>query len=383
MLIKDNFAEIKGKRIALLTNFSGRNNKGTLTAEILALSKNAKLNLILTPEHGFYGVKAAGESISNSEYWGIPIISLYGNSKLIPPTLANDFDVIVVDLQDIGIRAYTFISTLFYVMQSAAALDKEIIILDRPNPLGGLIVDGNILENEFKSFIGIIPTTYIHGMTIGELALMMKEEGWINSSKSQKSDCKLSIIKMNGWQRWMQWEDTNLDWFPTSPNIPSVDAIRGAAMIGWIGELSLFSVGIGTNLPFQYFGSPQITGDFFETFEDFEWNGTKLIQTEFMPTYGKSSNQVCKGFLLKFEKNNNFTPYTNGIELLITLRHLLPNFFNSPQIEYSKKQMFEKATGTSKILELLFSGGKDEEIRNSANRGLLDFLNLRKKYLLY
>lgn len=188
---------------------------------------------------------------------------------------------------------------------------------------------------------------------------------------------------MNGWQRWMQWEDTNLDWFPTSPNIPSVDAIRGAAMIGWIGELSLFSVGIGTNLPFQYFGSPQITGDFFETFEDFEWNGTKLIQTEFMPTYGKSSNQVCKGFLLKFEKNNNFTPYTNGIELLITLRHLLPNFFNSPQIEYSKKQMFEKATGTSKILELLFSGGKDEEIRNSANRGLLDFLNLRKKYLLY
>lgn len=383
MLIKDNFAEIKGKRIALLTNFSGRNNKGTLTAEILALSKNAKLNLILTPEHGFYGVKAAGESISNSEYWGIPIISLYGNSKLIPATLANDFDVIVVDLQDIGIRAYTFISTLFYVMQSAAALDKEIIILDRPNPLGGLIVDGNILENEFKSFIGIIPTTYIHGMTIGELALMMKEEGWINTSKSQKSDCKLSIIKMNGWQRWMQWEDTNLDWFPTSPNIPSVDAIRGAAMIGWIGELSLFSVGIGTNLPFQYFGSPQITGDFFETFEDFEWNGTKLIQTEFMPTYGKSSNQVCKGFLLKFERNNNFTPFTNGIELLITLRHLLPNFFNSPQIEYSKKQMFEKATGTSKILELIFGNGKDEEIRNSANKGLLDFVNLRKKYLLY
>jgi uncharacterized protein YbbC (DUF1343 family) len=190
-------------------------------------------------------------------------------------------------------------------------------------------------------------------------------------------------MKMEGWQRWMQWEDTDLLWFPTSPNIPSVDAIRGAAMLGWIGELSLFSVGIGTNLPFQYFGTPEITQDFFDTFGYFDLNGTKIVQTDFMPVYGKFSNQHCKGFLLRFEKDNNFTPYSNGIELIITLRKLYPEFFNPSLVDYSKKQMFLKATGSSNLFDLIFGNGSDSDIRKAASKGVIDFLNLRKHYLLY
>jgi uncharacterized protein YbbC (DUF1343 family) len=383
VLEKSKFAEIKGKRVALLTNFSGRDNKGTLSAEILALSKDVELTLILTPEHGFYGVKAAGERVENSDYWGIPILSLYGSTKLIPSAYADKFDVILVDIQDIGVRAYTFISTLYYVMQSASTLDKEIIILDRPNPMGGMIVDGNVLEDELKSFIGIVPITYLHGLTIGEIATMMKDEGWLKVENKKKNECRLSVVKMQGWQRWMQWEDTGLMWFPTSPNIPSVDAIRGAAMIGWIGELSLFSVGIGTNLPFQYFGTPDLTQDFFDSFGNFDLNGTKVIQADFMPVYGKHANQHCKGFLLKFEKTNIFTPFSNGIDLVITLRNLYPNLFNASVVDYSKKQMFQKATGSSQLFDLIFNNGSDTEIRKAASKGIIEFMNMRKHYLLY
>ncbi|HRT67908.1 MAG TPA: DUF1343 domain-containing protein, partial [Bacteroidota bacterium] len=212
ILQKSNFSQISGKRIALLTNFSGRNSKQELTSDILRNTSKAKLALILTPEHGFYGNYSSGSNVDNSQYKGIPVLSLYGNSKIIPYSYAEQFDVIIVDIQDIGVRAYTFISTLYYVMQSAAEYKKPVIILDRPNPLGGMIVDGNVLDTNFRSYIGLLPIPYIYGMTIGEIATMMNEENWLSDSKNQNSKCDLTVIKMQGWDRWMQWEDTRLPW---------------------------------------------------------------------------------------------------------------------------------------------------------------------------
>jgi len=164
-------------------------------------------------------------------------------------------------------------------MQSAAEYNKPVIILDRPNPLGGMIVDGNVLDINFRSYIGLLPVPYIYGMTIGEIATMMNEENWLSDSKNQNIKCNLTIIKMQGWERWMQWEDTQLPWFPTSPNISSPDAIRGIAMLGWIGELSLFSIGIGTNMPFQYFGSPDFSQSLIEFTSDIEFTATRLFPT--------------------------------------------------------------------------------------------------------
>ena len=382
VLINEKSNLLTNKKVAILTNFAGRTKSGSLSIEALLATSNINLQLIFTPEHGFYGNVAAGENVNDSKYMNIPIVSLYGNGKKIPIKYESDFDVLLVDLQDIGIRAYTYISTLYYVMQSAAELGKEIIVLDRPNPLGGVSIDGNVLEKEWESFIGIIPISYIHGLTIGEIAMMINEENWLSKDMKIKK-CDLKIIQMKGWERWMQWEDTGLMWFPTSPNIPTVDAIRGAAMLGWIGELSLFSVGIGTNLPFQYFGFPTFSNDFFDTFNNFEFNGAKLYQAHFLPVFGKYANQLCKGFILKFEKTNNFTPYSNGIDFLLHIRENFPAFFNIANIEENKQKMFKKATGTSDIFDLLFANKSPDKIRKAASKGLIEFINLREKYLLY
>jgi len=383
VLISEKLDLIKDKKIAILTNFSGRDSKGNLTVEALLSHSNLKISLILTPEHGFFGVKSAGEKVEDEVFMNIPVISLYGNNKKIPYRLAKDFDVILVDLQDIGVRAYTFISTLYYVMQSAVEFKKPVIVLDRPNPLGGVIVDGCTLDLSLKSFVGIAPIAYVHGLTIGEIANMMNQEGWINEKKEKNYRCDLTIIEMKGWERWMQWEDTGLMWFPTSPHIPSVDAIRGAAMLGWIGELSLFSVGIGTNLPFQFFGFPNFDQNFFSTFINLEFNGVMLFQSKFTPAYGKFAGQTCDGFLLKFDRNNNFTPFSNGIELLIKIRSYYPNFFEKDKVESNKALMFQKATGSTELFDLLFNKGSDEQIRRASTKGLKEFLKLREKYLLY
>jgi len=383
VLISEKLDLIKDKKIAILTNFSGRDSKGNLTVEALLSHSNLKISLILTPEHGFFGVKSAGEKVEDEVFMNIPVISLYGNNKKIPYRLAKDFDVILVDLQDIGVRAYTFISTLYYVMQSAVELKKPVIVLDRPNPLGGVIVDGCTLDLSLKSFVGVAPIAYVHGLTIGEIANMMNQEGWINEKKEKNYRCDLTIIEMKGWERWMQWEDTGLMWFPTSPHIPSVDAIRGAAMLGWIGELSLFSVGIGTNLPFQFFGFPNFDQNFFSTFINLEFNGVMLFQSKFTPAYGKFAGQTCDGFLLKFDRNNNFTPFSNGIELLIKIRSYYPNFFEKDKVESNKALMFQKATGSTELFDLLFNKGSDEQIRRASTKGLKEFLKLREKYLLY
>lgn len=383
VLLSERLNLITNKRIAILTNFSGRDSKGNLTVESLMSLSNVKISLILTPEHGFFGIKSAGEKVDDDVFMNIPVISLYGNNKKIPYRLAKDFDLILVDLQDIGVRPYTFISTLYYVMQSAVELKKPVIVLDRPNPLGGVIVDGCVLDMSLKSFVGIAPIPYVHGLTIGEIANMMNQEGWINEKKEKNYRCDLTIVEMKGWERWMQWEDTGLMWFPTSPHIPSVDAIRGAAMLGWIGELSLFSVGIGTNLPFQFFGFPNFDQNFFGTFTNLEFNGVVLFQAKFTPAYGKFAGQTCDGFLLKFDKNNNFTPFSNGIELLLKIRNYYPNFFVKDKVESNKSLMFQKATGSVELFDMLFNKGSDIQIRQVSTKGLKEFLKLREKYLLY
>lgn len=383
VLLSEKFDLLKNKKVAILTNYSGRDSKGNLTVEVLKDIPNIKVKLILTPEHGFFGIKSAGEKVEDDTFMNIPVVSLYGNNKKIPYRLAKEFDIILVDLQDIGVRAYTFISTLFYVMQSAVELNKPIIVLDRPNPLGGVIVDGCTLDMALKSYIGIAPLSYVHGLTIGEISNMMNQEGWINEKNEKNYLCDLSVIKMKGWKRWMQWEDTGLIWFPTSPHIPSVDAIRGAAMLGWIGELSLFSVGIGTNLPFQFFGFPGFSESFFRTFTNLEYNGVTLFQSKFIPAYGKFSGQTCDGFLLKFDRNNNFTPFSNGIELLLKIREYYPKMFDKSKLESNKALMFQKATGSIELLELLFNNGTNYQIRQAGNKGIKDFLKLREKYLLY
>ncbi|MFW5701932.1 MAG: DUF1343 domain-containing protein [Bacteroidota bacterium] len=378
------FAQIQGMRVALLTNHAGRTASGDATLDVFADQKKyigrevCSFVGVFTPEHGYYTSVPAGELVDDGTIDGIPVFSLYGRERSPRRQDLEKFDALVIDIQDIGIRSYTYISTVFYAIRACAENGKKVFVLDRPNPIGGMVVDGNVIDAGRESFVSIIPTPYIHGCTVGELAMMMNDEGWLGAR------CDLTVIRMQGWQRWMAWEDTDLMWLPTSPHIPTPDAVRGAAMLGIFGELGIISIGIGTTSPFQYIGSPQFDIEAVDRallIEDFF--GVKLIESRFRPFYGMYSGSDCTGWLLRFPLSNHFRPYTTGIRLMLGIRKVHPELFNGAKISDRGKEMFRKVTGTDAILDGFLNRRSDEDILRAARKGLNEFLDIRAKYLLY
>lgn len=384
-LIKSNFNYLKGKKVALLTNQSGRTGDAKLTADVFIDQNVFKFVAIFSPEHGLFGAIPAGAKVDNEKYRDIPVLSVYGAAKSPENSALSKVDIVVIDIQDIGIRSYTYLSSMYNMMQACAKANKHVIVLDRPNPLGGIIVDGNTLEKGRESFVGIIPVSYIHGCTIGELARMINEEQWLGEDKNGKQlKCKLTIIKMKGWFRKMQWEQTGFLWFPTSPHIPSVDAIRGSAVLGSFGELGFISIGIGTTLPFQYLGSPGLNSDSLLIYLEDEYdNGLHLFKAKYKPFYAKYSGEYCDGLLLKFSYNNDFAPYSEGFKIILALKKLYPELFKKDRIAKNSQEMFKKVTGSNKIIELLFGKNDDDEVLTAIEEGKNEYLEIRGKYLLY
>jgi uncharacterized protein YbbC (DUF1343 family) len=382
-LIESNFEIIKGKRIALLTNNAGRTNTGKLTVKAFLEQDECKLVEILTPEHGFYTTIPAGDAVNDATIFGVPSYSLYGTNRRPGKSIINNVEVVVVDLQDIGVRSYTYLSTLYNTIDACAEFGKPVIILDRPNPLSGYIVDGNIVDKGMESFVSIIPVPYVHGCTFGELSNLINDKGWLSKDTlGNPRKCDITVIKMTGWQPWMTWEDTGLPWIPTSPNIPSVDAIRGAAMLGWLGELGIFNIGIGTNLPFQYIGSTNFkTEEIIKEIGSEQFDGIKFIETIYRPLNVTNSKEYT-GFLIKFSKSKQFLPYSSGIKLILALRKIYPEFFSQKSLKENSTVMFKKVTGTKSLFDAIIDG-TDDDIKMIARYGVDSFLNLRMKYLLY
>lgn len=384
VLIENGFSQLKGKRVVLLTNHAGRTNSGKATVEAFLETKHCKLTALMTPEHGYYTSVPAGQTVESGELFGIPVFSLYGSSKSPAGKMLSLSDVVVIDIQDIGVRSYTYISTIYNVMKECAKIGKPIVILDRPNPLGGMVVDGNVLDEKLKSFVGIIPVAYIHGCTVGELAKMINEEGWLGESAGKQLSCNLSIMEMQGWERWMNWEDTGLQWFPTSPHVPSIESVRGIAVLGIIGELGVISIGIGTSLPFQYLGSPDFNFASFEkAFNIKNHNGITFHEARYRPFYGMYNGRDCAGYLLKFYPDNLFTPYSTGISILKALSDANPALLSRTKIGATQKEMFEKVTGTKMIIDAIIDKKSYEEIMNLTRTGIESYLKIREKYLIY
>lgn len=382
VLIEQNFYLLSGKRVGLVANSASRASDEKLTAEHFALSRSFELVAIFTPEHGFYATVPAGQYVFDDSIYGVPVFSLYGNNRKPTPWQMSLFDIVVIDLQDIGIRSYTYISTMFKVMEAAVENGKRVIVLDRPNPLGGNLVDGNVLKKSLSSFVGIAPIPYIYGMTIGELATMFNEEGWLQTNGERKK-CDLLVVKMENWQRSMKWEDTGLNWFPTSPNIPSVDAIRGAAMLGVFGELRILNLGIGTNSPFQFIGVAgkklHLLG---KEFESLKLDGIKFANSNYKNLRPKSSNLNVRGYFVTFERNRDLKLYSYGWKIIFAVRRVFPELFNKARISQEAKNMFIKVTGSRELLDSLLNGD-EKDIQELLNTGIADFLQLRSKYLLY
>ncbi len=254
VLEQSGFRALAGKRVGLLTHPAGVNRDGVSSIDVLRRAHNVQLVALFGPEHGIYGNEKANVPVDDKidPRTGLPVYSLYGQYRKPAPKMLAGLDALVIDLQDVGVRSYTYVSCMRYAMEACFENGVEVVVLDRPNPLGGLKVDGPPLDKEWRSYVGAFHVPYVHGLTIAELARISKHTpGWLESPESARQNGKLTIIPMRGWTRDMLWTDTGLRWVPTSPYIPDLSAVLGYAMTGLGAQAGGFSHGIGTPYPFR------------------------------------------------------------------------------------------------------------------------------------
>ncbi|HLP27020.1 MAG TPA: DUF1343 domain-containing protein [Candidatus Didemnitutus sp.] len=380
-LIDTDFAMLRGKKVVLVTHAAARTYRGTSTAEEFLHRTDVTTLRLLAPEHGYFGVVGAGKTVVDDTVMGVPVVSLYGPKRRPDKAMLEGADVIVVDMQDIGVRSYTYISTMTEVMEACALWNVRMMILDRPNPLGGVIVEGNLPDDTLRSFIGRLPIPYIHGMTMGELATMANAEGWLTrDSLGATRTCPLTVVRCKRWKRSMTWEETGLRWYATSPNIPNVHAVRGYAMTGLLGELGPCSIGMGTASPFTVIGAPDFPRDTLLEIHCLRY-GVFASRARFQPSSAKYANTVCEGYYLSTQRS--WKPYHVALTLLWRLRVLRSESFPDTLAQTKHGKMFAKACGSSELVAAIVSGKPLAELERIGRKGVVPFVARRKKYLLY
>ncbi|MDR3624830.1 MAG: DUF1343 domain-containing protein [Chlamydiales bacterium] len=371
---------LKGKRVGLVTNHTAINSQFASTISLLkANSLECKLVALFAPEHGITGLAHAAKSVENSiDEDGIPIYSLHGATRRPTPHMLKGIDVIIFDIQDIGVRAYTYISTLFYVMEESAKQNIKVIVTDRPNPMGGTTVDGLLLDPKWRSFIGYVNVTYCHGMTVGELASLFNQENQIN--------CDLTVVPMQGWMRSMSFNETGLAWIPTSPQIPEADTPYFAATTGFLGEFQIVNIGIGYTLPFKVVAAPWIDANrFAKELNAQRFPGVHFLPIHYRPFFGSFATHDCHGIQIVITDKKLFLPVETQYLLMGILKSLYPEQFKKAmEVNLSNKELFCKANGTEEVYQIL---NKEKyavyTLRKMCQEARKTFLPIRKKYLLY
>ena len=249
------FDILKDKRVGLLTHPAGVNSRGISTVDVLRSTSQVDLVALFGPEHGIYGNEKAAVPVDDKidTKTGLPVFSLYGKYRRPTPKMLSEIDSLVIDMQDVGVRCYTYISCMRYAMEACFESGVEVVVLDRPNPLGGIKIAGPMIDEKWMSYVGAFPMPFVHGLTIGEIALWSKKTpGILKISEAARRRGKLIIVPMKGWKREMTWPATGLKWYPTSPNIPSLDSVAGYPMTGLGAQMGKFKHGIGTKHPFRF-----------------------------------------------------------------------------------------------------------------------------------
>ncbi len=342
---------LKNKKIGLITNHTAVNARLETTISLLknqAGRHGFKVAAFFAPEHGLTGSSHANDWIKDGkDPDGIPVYSLHGASKRPTKEMLEDLDILLFDIQDIGSRSYTYISTLFYAMEEAAKHNVEVIVLDRPNPINGVTVDGPMLEEKWRSFVGYIDIPYCHGMTIGELARLFNEE--------YKIGCKLTVIPMTGWKRSMTFSETGLPWIPTSPQIPEASSVWFYPTTGILGEISMVSIGIGYPLPFKVIGAPWIDAESFaKALNAQQFPGAVFHPFHFTPFYGNYAKEECHGVMVVIKDRSLFLPVTTQYLIIGLLKSLYPKKFEEALKKSAKrKEMFCKVNGTEEVWRLM------------------------------
>lgn len=378
VLLESDIHLIENKRVGLLTHSAAVTSQLETSVDRLQREKSIQLTAIFSPEHGLNGSFWSERNVPSSRQGSIVVHSLHGKYKRPTPQMLKDIDVLIVDLQDIGARSYTYVSTLCYAMEEAAKVNLPVIVCDRPNPMGGEIVDGPLLERDYRSIVGYIDVPYCHGMTIGELARY--------HNATEKIGCKLTVIAMRGYDPAMSFDQTGLTWVPTSPNMPQADTPLYYPITGLIGELQIANIGIGYTLPFKIIGAPWIKSDAFcSALNRQNLPGVTFTPFHYTPYYGSLKNQPCQGALIHVTDRRLFRPIKTAYLLLSILKSHNPKAFKkqTAQIE-SRRKMFAKVNGTDRICELLLKekhpGWKMVE---HYDRAAAAFRKKRAPYLIY
>lgn len=381
ILRERNFNILKGKRVGLVTNPTGVDRKLKSTIDILFEAEGVNLTALYGPEHGVRGNYTAGEHVDFyiDETTKLPVYSLYGKTRKPSTEMLKDIDVIVFDIQDIGSRSYTYISTMGLVMEAAAENNKDVVILDRPNPLGGSRIEGNIVEDGYFSFVSQFAIPYVHGLTVGELAKLLNEEGMLQN----KVKCHLTVIPMEGWTRDMYFEQTGLPWVLTSPHIPHRYSPFYYAASGILGELrGVLSIGVGYTLPFQTFATEWIKSEeLANKMNSYNLDGVIFRPISYKPYYGFGKDKMLNGveiYITDYKRINLTNAqfyFAQAISELYGRNIIAEN--------EGRFDMFDKVLGTSKIRELFMQRLKVEDILPYLNKDIDNFRKLSEKYYLY
>ncbi|HPG38410.1 MAG TPA: DUF1343 domain-containing protein [bacterium] len=375
VLLQEKMDLIRGKRLGLITNPTGITANLTGTIDTLYRHPDVNLVALFGPEHGVRGNIIAGKQIENfrDEQTGLPVYSLYGKQKKPTPEMLKDIDVLVFDIQDIGSRAYTYINTMAYAIQAAQENHIPILVLDRPNPLGGELVEGPMLEPAFKSFIGLYEIPYIYGLTIGELAAFINTEFNINAD--------LTVIPMQGWRRSMTFADTGLPWAPTSPHVPQAQTPFFVATTGCLGELQTIHGGVGYTLPFELLGGPWIDGrQLADSLNALALPGVHFRPLYYSPFYFSFQNQQIQGVQIHITDTKAYRPMLTQIHILVTLHKLYPQQELFPAEHIA---MFDRAMGTDRVRLQILENDDADVIYQNLTEKLANYLTTREKYLLY
>lgn len=386
VLEANGFQQLQGKRVGLVTNPTGVNKDLVSTVDVLFNAEGVELVALYGPEHGVRGDVHAGDLVSgNSDpKTGLPVHSLYGKTVKPTPEMLEGLDAIIYDIQDIGCRSFTYISTMGKVMEAAADLDLEVIVLDRPNPLGGEKIEGPIVEEGFFSFVSQFEIPYVYGLTCGELALLLNEEGLIKDKEGNVKKCKLTVVPMEGWSRDMLFEDTNLPWVLPSPHIPQPVSAFFYPATGIVGDLGCYSIGVGYTLPFQMIAVEGVDADkVSERLNGLDLPGVKFRPINVKPFYAVGKGSDMQGVQIYITDVKRAALTDIQFHVMEVIADMYPEKAAFKVASDKRYRSFDIVTGSDYFRKTFSENHKFSDIKERWYEDVDSFRELSKKYYLY
>lgn len=382
VLMEHYFDLLKGKKVGLITNPTGVDKNLKSTIDILFESKEVNLVALYGPEHGVRGDYAAGDYVDfyTDPTTNLPVYSLYGKTRKPTPEMLKDIDVLVYDIQDNGCRSYTYISTMGVAMAAAAENNKEFIVLDRPNPLTGNKVEGNLVEEGFETFVSQFKIPYVYGLTCGELAKYLNEEGLLANGVK----CKLTVVPMDGWKRDMTYEETGLVWIPASPHVPHKDTPEYYVATGMIGELGVISEGVGYTIPFEVFGEEWIDGKVLsDKMNALGLEGIIFRPITFKPFYGRNAKDELHGVQLHITDMRKLNLMSVQFLFMQVHNELYPEKNPFEMANSGRIKFFDNVCGTDKVREIFSEKMCYKDLEPFLYKDVELFKEQSKRHLLY